>query len=46
MVADRAYCAYWMLALIQVLGGDALVRLHQARITGLGPGQKDKVITW
>ena len=46
VVADRAYCAYWMLALIQVLGGDALVRLHQARITGLGPGQKDKVITW
>jgi hypothetical protein len=46
VVADRAYCAYWMLALIQVLGGDALVRLHQARITGLWPVQKDKVITW
>ncbi len=26
--------------------GDALVRLHQARITRLGTGQKDKVIPW
>ena len=46
LVADRAYCAYWMLALTKVLGGDVLVRLHQTRVTGLGPRQKEKVISW
>jgi len=46
LVADRAYCAYWMLALTKVLGGDVLVRLRQTRVTDLGPRQKEKVISW
>jgi hypothetical protein len=31
LVADRYYCSYWMIALLQQRGVDAAFRLHQAR---------------
>ncbi len=46
IVADRTYLRLLDADLDPGPWGDALVRLHQARITGLGPGQKDKVIPW
>lgn len=31
ILADRAYCAYWFLALLKQRGSDVVMRLHQAR---------------
>jgi Transposase DDE domain len=50
VVADRYYCSYWMVALVQPLGVDVAFRLHQRRHYDfrrgkrLGPG--DHVVVW
>jgi DDE family transposase len=50
IVADRFYCSYWMLALIQQRGADCVFRLHQKRKydfrRGVRLGTDDHLILW
>ena len=50
LLADRYYCSYFMMALLQGLGIDLVVRLHQRRPVdfrrGRRLGKDDQVITW
>ena len=50
VVADRYYCSYWMVALLQVLGVDVAFRLHQRRHYDFRRGQRlgpgDHVVVW
>ena len=49
-LADRYYCSYFMVAMLQQRGIDFVVRLHQARPVdfrrGRRLGQGDRLITW
>ena len=38
LLGDRAFCAWWALALLQQKGADAVFRLHQARKVNLQEG--------
>ena len=50
VLADRYYCAYFVIALLQAQGADVLFQQHQRRITdfrkGLRLGTKDHVVVW
>jgi putative transposase len=50
VLADRYYCSYWMVALLQALGVDVVFRKHQLRHTdfrcGRRLGRNDHVVTW
>ena len=50
LLADRYYCSYFMIALLQERGIDFVVRLHQRRPVnfrrGRHLGKEDHVITW
>ena len=50
VLADRYYCSYWMVALLQALGVDVVFRKHQLRHTdfrcGRRLGHNDHVVTW
>jgi Transposase DDE domain len=50
LLADRYYCSYWELALVQQRGADIVCRLHQRRRPdfrrGLRWGRGDHVIRW
>src|SRR5262249_53820423 len=50
VVADRYYCSYWMIALLQQRGVDAAFRLHQRRLYDFRRGQRlgsgDHRVTW
>ncbi|MCH7704067.1 MAG: IS4 family transposase [Planctomycetes bacterium] len=50
LLADRYYCSYFMIALLQERGIDLVVRLHQRRPVdfrrGRRLGKHDQVITW
>ncbi|MDK1039789.1 MAG: IS4 family transposase, partial [Actinomycetota bacterium] len=50
LLADRYYCSYFMIALLQELGIDFVGRLHQRRTVnfrrGRHLGKEDHVVTW
>jgi putative transposase len=50
LLADRYYCSYFMIALLQELGIDIVARLHQRRAVDFQRGQRlgagDHVVTW
>src|SRR5699024_11384110 len=50
LLADRYYCSYVMLALLQALGVDAVFQQHQRRRTDFRKGQhlgtRDHVVVW
>ena len=50
LLADRYYCSYFMVAHLQELGVDFVVRLHQLRTADLRQGRRlghgDHVVTW
>jgi putative transposase len=50
LLADRYYCSYFMIALLQELGIDFVVRLHQRRDADFRCGQRlgegDHVVAW
>ncbi len=50
IVADRYYCSYWMVALLQTRGADVVFRLHQRRHydfrRGRRLGPSDHVVVW
>jgi putative transposase len=50
VLGDRFYCSYFMMALLQERGVDAVVRLHQARASDFRRGRRlgpdDHLITW
>jgi putative transposase len=50
LLGDRYYCSYFMVALLQELGIDFVVRLHQSRDFDFRRGQRlgvgDHVVTW
>ena len=50
LLADRYYCSYFMIALLQELGIDFVARLHQRRAVnfrrGRHLGKEDHVVTW
>jgi hypothetical protein len=50
VLADRYYCSYWMVALLQALGVDVVFRKHQLRHTdfrcGRRLGHNDHIVTW
>lgn len=50
LVADRYYCSYFMIALLQQLGVDVVFRLHQLRHydfrRGRHLGRQDHVVQW
>lgn len=50
VLADRYYCSYWMVALLQELGVDVVFRKHQLRHTdfrcGRRLGRNDHIVTW
>jgi hypothetical protein len=50
LLADRYYCSYFMVAMLQELGIDFVARLHQRRPVdfrrGRRLGKDDQVITW
>jgi putative transposase len=50
LVADRFYCSYFMVALLQQRGVDVVVRLHQKRSydfrRGRRLGRDDHVVSW
>jgi hypothetical protein len=50
ILADRYYCSYWLVALLQAAGIDLVFRKHQLRHTdfrcGLRLGHNDHVVTW
>jgi hypothetical protein len=50
VLADRYYCSYWLVALLQQLGIDVVFRKHQLRHTDFRTGRRlgrdDHVVTW
>ena len=50
LLADRGFCCYVEMALMQKQGVDTVVRLHQRRITDFRRGRilgiKDHIVTW
>ena len=50
VLADRYYCSYFMIALLQDMGVDVVTRLHQARESDFRRGQRlgpgDHLVTW
>jgi hypothetical protein len=50
VVADRYYCSYWLVALLQAAGIDVVFRLHHKRKydfrRGLRLGRDDHVVAW
>jgi len=50
VLADRYYCSYFMMALLQELGIDLVARIHQRRKVGFCRGRRlgkeDHVVTW
>lgn len=50
VLADRYYCSYWMVALLQAQGVDVVFRKHQLRRTdfrcGRRLGRDDHIVTW
>ena len=50
VLADRYYCSYWMVALLQMQGVDVVFRKHQLRHTdfrrGRRLGRNDHIVTW
>lgn len=50
VIADRAYCAYFLLAKLQQRGIDCVIREHQSRKNDLRRatrlGKRDYVVTW
>jgi putative transposase len=50
VLGDRFYCSYFMMALLQARGVDAVVRLHQARSSDFRRGRRlgpdDHLIVW
>lgn len=50
LLGDRHYCTYFMIALLQELGIDFVVRLHQCRSADFHQGKRlgkgDHIITW
>jgi hypothetical protein len=50
LVADRYFCSYWMIALLQQRGVDAVFRLHQRRHCDFRRGRRlgryDHVVQW
>lgn len=50
LLADRYYCSYFMIALLQELGIDIVARLHQRREVDFQRGRRlgagDHVVTW
>jgi Transposase DDE domain len=50
VLADRYYCSYWLVALLQLLGVDVAFRKHHLRHTdfrrGRRLGHNDHVVTW
>jgi len=50
LLADRYYCSYFMIALLQELGIDIVCRLHQRRDVDFQRGERlgagDHVVTW
>jgi hypothetical protein len=50
VLADRGFCAYWMLALLKNKGADAVMRLHQSRSgdlrQGKSLGKEQRLVTW
>jgi hypothetical protein len=49
-LADRFFCAYWVIAALQSRGVDVVVRLHQCRRADLRRGRRlgpeDRLVTW
>jgi hypothetical protein len=50
IVADRYYCSYWMIAMLQARGADVAFRMHQRRHydfrRGRRLGRDDHVVAW
>jgi putative transposase len=50
VLADRFYCSYWMVALLQAQGVDVVFRKHQKRHTdfrcGRRLGRNDHIVAW
>jgi hypothetical protein len=50
LLADRYFCSYWELALVQQRGGDVVTRLHQLRKADFRRGRRlgrcDHVVNW
>jgi hypothetical protein len=50
LVADRGFCAWWLMALAQEQGADVLLRLHQSRRAdmrqGRSLGREDRLQIW
>jgi putative transposase len=50
VLADRFYCSYFMVVLVQARGADVVLRLHQGRTSdfrrGRRLGRDDHVVTW
>lgn len=50
LVADRAFCSYWLMADLQKRGADGAFRLHQSRHYDFSQGQPlghdDHVVVW
>lgn len=50
LLADRYYCCYFMIALLQELGIDVVARLHQRRDVDFQRGRRlgagDHIVTW
>jgi len=50
VLADRYYCSYFMVALLQEMGVDVVMRQHQLRDTDFRRGQRlgtgDHIVTW
>jgi putative transposase len=50
VVADRFYCSYFMVALLQARGVDVVLRLHQCRASEFRRGRRfgvdDHLVTW
>lgn len=50
LLADRYYCSYFMIALLQELGMDVVVRMHQCRAYDFQRGRRlgsgDHVVKW
>ncbi len=50
IVADRYYCSYWMVAMLQARGADVVFRMHQRRHydfrRGRHLGPSDHVVVW
>jgi hypothetical protein len=49
-LADRFFCSYWVIAALQALGVDVVVRLHQCRRADFRRGQRvgreEHIVTW